>query len=327
MVTGSRDRGQLLLVGGIVLGIVILGTVVLLNGMQFNDTIGSQGNQQALQNAERTQEMVRQDLQRMASRVAAGTDVTDSGKLESAYRSNVSTYAQLYSNMTFEDGIVFVNATFNESASENGRLLEQTSTDTFQLADPTVANDWIVGNEMMILAPMEFTVDDFPDNNGANRPNTTIRVTGSDGNVWELRINRSETDPIDGPAFIAIVNGEQRAVESVDPGASVNLGTGELEADPGSGTTTVPAFEFNEYVSRPYTVEIDNEQNGLGAGKLPKGTYRIGTDSRYLDTQSGGGVQPEITNPVLRPAVDLTYRRPELDYRTTIYLNATGGGS
>jgi hypothetical protein len=305
------ERGQLLLVGGIVLGVVVLGSVVLLNDMKFNDTIGSQGNQQALNDAERTRETLRTDLRELAVRVRAETDHAN---FADAVEENVTRYGRYYSNMTFEDGIVYVNVTFSESASRDGRLLEQTTDGRFWF---DASENWTAATDAYFLSPFEVGVEQFPDTTAPHDPNTTVRVTGAEGNVWELRINRSSTDPVDGPAVVAVADGRRVGVERTGPGVVVDVDEGTING------TDEPGFAFRRYVTPPYTAEFENNPNGPGNafGKHARGTYRIGTDSRYWSES-----HPDVdVLPAARPAVNVTYQRPELKYDTTIYLNSTGG--
>jgi hypothetical protein len=294
---------------------VILGSVVLLNDMKFTDTVGSQGNQQALQDAERTEEMIRTDLQRMTRRVRAGTGV---GNFEDALRENVSEYSQYYSNMTFEDGIVFVNAEFDAGESKEGRILNQTIEDEFELDGN---KDWTVAKDSYFLSPFRMTVTEFPDTNPTFDPNTSVRVVGREGRTWELRINKSDIYGPDEPTLVAVVDGEQVGKIRTGPGVRIDFESGSING------TAKPGFDYAEYLKAPYTVEMDNELNGPTGSPSPhlaKGRYKIGTDSRVhgIDTSASN---PEIRAlPAARPAVTITYQRPELQYTTTIYLDEGG---
>jgi len=56
------ERGQLLLIGAILIGLTIIGTVVMLNGMQYADAASTQSENRVLDDAERTEEMVERDM-------------------------------------------------------------------------------------------------------------------------------------------------------------------------------------------------------------------------------------------------------------------------
>lgn len=317
MVSSLDERGQLLLVGAIAIGVVILGSVVLLNDMKFTDTVGSQGNQQALQNAERTEEMMRTDLQGMVVRVREGTA---NANFADALAENVSAYSRYYSNMTFQDGIVFVNAEFKPSESKAGRLIEQPPTGTtpppgpdgFWLHNPGT-NDWTVASDAYFMSPFVLTVEEFPDTVAAE-PNTTVSVTGRDGHTWELVVNRSDFYGTDEPTLVAILDDERVGRIRTGPGVEVDLERGEIN------DTAEPGFDYAEYLDAPYTVEVHNNGVAPGSTNAAKGGYEFGTDSTV---QSTGGKVSQLT--AARPAVEITYQRPELQYTTTIFLDEGGG--
>ena len=307
MVTETgRDRGQLLLVGGIILGIVILGSVVLLNDMKFNDTIGSQGNQQALEDATRATEAIEQDLTGLRERVRDGTSRSN---FDDAFAENVSVYSNTYSNMSFEDGIVYVDVTYSEAASVDGRLLVQSSTDTFEFDGN---KDWTMADDATLLSPFNITVADFDNPGMGVSASTTFEVTGDEGRTWEMKVNRSRAYASRTPALYTYVDGSVEENVSAGDGVEVDLVDGTINGSRTDG------FAFSEYVSSPYTVTVDNEGP---SGQLPRGTYRLGTDSTVRNPS-----EPNVEDyEAVIPAVNVTYQRPELQYETTIYLNATGG--
>jgi len=322
MVTETgRDRGQLLLVGGIILGIVILGSVVLLNDMKFNDTIGSQGNQQALEDATRATDAIEEDLTGLRERVRDGTSRSN---FDDAFAENVSIYSNTYSNMTFEDGIVYVDVTYSEAASVDGRLLSQRLGPSgngreFRLnPNPSPSNDWTMADDATLLSPFNVTVTNFrPVGTTAS---TTFVVTGSESRTWELKMNSTDSgvgpSGITGPSLYTFVDGDLENAQAVSSGVDVDLVDGTVDG------SQVNGFAFAEYVSPPYTVEVDNDNP---SGLLPRGTYRLGTDSTVRSTSAS---QPTVEDyEAVIPAVNVTYQRPELQYVTTIYLNATGGGN
>lgn len=320
MVTGLRnaDRGQLLLVGSVAIAFVILGTTIMLNGMMYQDTIGSQGNEQALRDALRTKEMVRTDMQRLAPRVR---EDTGRGSYRDALRENVSQYGRYYANMSFDDGIVFVNVTLNESASREGQYIIQNASSTTGNANFDNSwnsnNPWTVTDDATVLSPFNLTVTEI-NSHPVHHPKTTLRVENpSSGEFWELRINYSDNShPGDEELLVAVTNDGREGYREVSDGVTVDLNDGTVN---GARTT---GFKFDNFVDPPYKVTFEND--GPGAHQ-PKGYYQIGTDKQYLSEHTGPSADPYVVNRgVVVPAFDITYERPELRYNTTIHVQEGG---
>jgi hypothetical protein len=343
------DRAQLLLVGGVALALVIVGTVVLLNGMRFQDTIGSKGNEQALQDALRTEGMIQSDLGNLADEIRADAGLVNYGDQMAR---NVSTYGGYYSNLTFNDGIVYVNVSLNRSASGEGRLIQQRPSAIGTPPDfrDTNNNDvWTVADEATAIRPFNMTIREFPCQDDPSGPpistvvtNFTISVNNSDNpnsDYWAVRLNsfrKGGACPA-APAvgehkrFITVYDETGKiaqfedGVQSWFPEAD-RQGTAPIAYDVREGEingTEINDLEFAQGVDRPWTVEFETETVPLGAPRPGGGWYRIATNSEVPGTNAPSEVDPSINGILAEPAVDIVYQRPELRYNATIYLNGS----
>jgi len=336
----GTDRAQLLLVGAFAIGITIVGTVVLLNGMKYTDTIGSDGNGQALDEATRIEGIVIDDLTNLSEQVRRDVQTSERGLLgyEEAMRRNVSTYTRYYSQVNFDSQVSYINVSLNPGRSANGRLIRQQTTGDFRRG----GNEWDAARDATIVSPANFTVDDFACSNGRDSY-LAFSVNNSDNpdaDFWEARIGTERTSgpsctpaPASSPSdsnrirYVQIwtEDGLQRVIEeddvgafSSDPSTSVDfaLHSGEIE-----GTEVFADDTFETSVERPWDVTIKNTNSGPPPGRTANGRYWVATDSTYLSTSN-----PDVDPIMSVPAVDIVYAQPELNYTTTTLLGERGSG-
>jgi len=333
MVADSRrdDRGQLLLVGGISIALVIVGGVVLLNGMMFTNTIGSHGNQDAVSEAERTIGTMESDLQDLTSRVRA--DVSPEN-FESALRENITAYTRQYTNLNYDNGIVYVDATLNETLTDDSLVVSQNASagpptvptgggsDVPSFEDNTGTDDWDLARNASEVRRFNVTLQKYPGINPGGATNTDAEFTvlvseNESSDFWAVRFNQTGG----GVRQLTIWNssGRQRTITE----GSVLPPTGDVPVDIRGGTVNgndVPQLVFTDELDAPYDVRYENAgPNAFRGG----GTYRLATNSSYQPgTESD--THPNVADSLDSVAVNLTYQRPELRYERTVRLNGTG---
>ena len=105
------DRGQVILIGAVALAFIVLGVVVVFNGVLFTETLSSADTGQSASGAEATELEVRQGV---ACLVADHNDDSLFGgddEAEAALRSEIETYAELHRNATAHSRPAVVNVT------------------------------------------------------------------------------------------------------------------------------------------------------------------------------------------------------------------------
>ena len=75
-----NDRGQLLLIGALALGVIFIGTVYTLNSLQQTDAVVRSGTTDALDDAQRQETQVRRGLTELATRVADSSPTGQIGR-------------------------------------------------------------------------------------------------------------------------------------------------------------------------------------------------------------------------------------------------------
>jgi len=308
------ERGQLLLVGAAVIALVIVGSVILLNGLKFTDTVGTEGNFDATDEAQRTAEMVRGDLSKMADRVRNDTGLVN---FETAIRQNISIYSNRLSNMTFADSATYVNVSLNKKRSEmdgSGVLVKETNPAT-RFTHPFGASDfndpYPVAENASVVSPANLTIKDFSCSGTSAGVRVTVvdHKTGTD--YWSMQITcqtTSDTELIQvrespsGPPILRLEGGSDFTT------------TNNVDIDIRSGTVNGNQWDelkFESAVDGPY--DISAKYDGP-RGQALEGSYMFGSDSEYS----------AVNNPdkerisVYRPAFTFVYERPGITYNTTL---------
>jgi hypothetical protein len=326
------ERGQLLLVGAAAIALVIVGSVILLNGLKFTDTVGTQDNFDTTDEAHRTAEMVRRDLSKLTDRVRSDTGLVG---FETAIRQNISMYSNRLSNATFADSATFVNVSLNESASEGGPLVTQNRT-SGPSPDPDFVNpEWGSGSTYevargaSVVGPFNFTVSQFPCDRGTSPSDTNFTVTvenTSSGNIWQMRLAR-DTDgaacsSVQGTRYIEIYDESGTKLQSWSsdsaswfPGVGDGPVTIDLIDENISGKA-VP-LDFAGGVDPEYLITFDNN-NGGGFDTDGEGSYWVGSDGTYPNFNDVDLTPPNVRQQIQRPAFEFVYEQPGVKYNTTM---------
>lgn len=358
MVSDRRDRGQVLLVGGIAIAVVILGTMVVLNGLKFTDTLGAQTNSDELRQTERTQRMVVAHTATLSDRVQNETTLLG---FAPAVRENVSTFSRHYSAFTFSDSDVAVNVTYNETASAGtGTYLAQNyTTPPFPSSPPPTSkyvfdgppggayandNNWTVATDVTRHGPFNITFDEFPGSGATGSPPSTYRdefqVNATNGThwwqfrvaevssgTWKLQVKKPGEDT---PTDIDPTGAAGSLTES--PGGDTPVWVDLSEGCYGTASSTKQCSEdliLGNGLDGPYTIEFSNIE--AVSNDRAEGTYKIATDSTRRPSSipcSAGPTSNPCNNPI--PAnvnLDVRIVQPSVSYQRSIWLNRTEVGS
>ncbi|MFC4249334.1 hypothetical protein ACFOZ7_20785 [Natribaculum luteum] len=98
MVADGRDRGQLILVGAIAIAFIVLGVVVVFNGVLYTQAISSGDSVESVTNVQTTELEVQRGVCGVIERLNEdGVNATDS---EDRYHDNVEAFSDTYRNTT-----------------------------------------------------------------------------------------------------------------------------------------------------------------------------------------------------------------------------------
>lgn len=139
MVSGS-DRGQLILVGALLVATVIFGLSFLLNSLLFAGSVGSGGAAAAVDQAEDADLEVQRSLRSVAVRVNHASRNVTASEVATAIESNVTAFSRLYSEAKAAAGSATVTVAYDNATSTLGYRIVQDTDASF--TDLSGTEDW-----------------------------------------------------------------------------------------------------------------------------------------------------------------------------------------
>lgn len=117
MVSDREDRGQVILIGAIALAFIILGVVVVLNGVLYVETLSSGPSSQSASNAEVVEQEVDRGVGCLLEQVNNESSLgpTDISLLKNHAEDNISTYSDAYRNTTIGSKPTYIDIKYKES--------------------------------------------------------------------------------------------------------------------------------------------------------------------------------------------------------------------
>lgn len=304
----ANERGQLLLVGGIAIAIVVFSTILFAHSLAVTDGITTTGSANTIERSADREASVERDF----GRLAAQTRGDDLDGFEKRYENALQNYTQTHNRVVASSGGTYLNATLNESASLGN---ETSQTSASEIDDPnggSKPNEWVVAKNVSRIAVFNFN---FTEGHDKGTP-FNITVTGSNGNWWALEVSLTRSGPIrDKTVTIRdSTPGSDTPVCSVPNSGSgakdlsVNLVAGTCNQ--GSGFKT-----FSDVTKPPYIINISK-------GQKADGTYRFAAIGTFPSTSYDSG--DTAPYPVV-PAIDTTYDTPSASYNRTVLVGVDDG--
>lgn len=322
----SDDRGQVLLVGSVVLAITLIAIVTLLNGVAYTEHVGG-GDQDSYDEAKRVERSVVADLESMSASVGGGSASASQTELEYA----ADNYELAFGEITAANRPASLTVEFASADATGQAIVHDDPGEEFIPNNGHPASKWSPINSAGEAAPIEsFEVSlqttDIPQNTTSAPPSFepfAIAVTeqGSPSTTRTIWINRTSLSTVK-------VTVDDNDDGSIDTTCSFVAGS-HVDIDLVHGQIEGESCSFNSLAddSAQYSVEM------RGAGpypsspfKYPTGTYKIvledddtinnpGSDPRY-----SGGSAPNVQEEVMTASYTFVYETPALRYESTLEI-------
>lgn len=292
----ARDRGQLLLLGGLAIAIVFLTAIPLSNSLVVSESASSSETVSDIDSAAQREAAVERGIRTLLS------DVNTSNK--AALNRSLRNFSRYYTNVSAQQDGVYVNASLNVSASPGGLVNNSDSANfksksSYYYNGTSNDNDWNLTEDATRISEFRMTLTKVP----SNSPNFTVKITNASSHRWTLRVSPVTSDN----KTIWVRNSSSGTWRKECEGRKpIDL---DLQAGTCSTDTESEQFDsYSEFIEGPYTVRFENGH------VVNRGSYRLGAVGTF---PNGNG------NTVVVPAVDLRYVGPSLSYTDTIQVNET----
>jgi hypothetical protein len=303
----TRERAQLLLTSSILIALVIVSTVVLLNGMQFTENVGDDNAVGEAEHAAHVQEMIRADMVEMLNRTGANIPLDTRRYRYAAYSDwlerNISDYNTQHQNMTLSRRLASVSVESMPGESTKGRVIYQEAPNRdFQSVGDRP--DWQVGHGVT-----EVPVIVLQDVDVTSSPPLILNVSGYGSNAsefWRLKMKEDEI----------VVESSQSSGTVLCSGTG--LDTHEFDVVIKGGETQVYPHASSVECKQPKTDLRDMKgwlDNGFleyENGNSAKGNYTITIDGGITPSRFGP-TQPDHSEiRVINPKIRVVYNGTEI---------------
>ncbi|WP_058995320.1 hypothetical protein [Haloarcula sp. CBA1127] len=293
----ANERGQLLLVGGIAIAIVVFSTILFAHSLAVTDGITTTGSANTIERSADREASVERDF----GRLAAQTRGDDLDGFEARYEDALQNYTRTHNRVVGGSGGVYLNAKLNETASL-GTEVNQTATPAEKFKKPSGGggSKWDLVNDSTRVAVFNVT---YADLNGVGNPTTIVVENTTDR--WTMTLDG--TPP--GKQKEILVNGVSQCSNKGTAYVDLLAGTCVI-----NGTTgTYPTFTSE--LEGPYNVTIKH-------GAKSDVRYRFAAIGTFPSTNYGSG--DTAPYPVV-PAIDVTYDTPSASYNRTVLVEVDDG--
>ncbi|SDD44433.1 hypothetical protein [Natrinema hispanicum] len=296
----GQNRGQLILISVITLGILLIGITLVLNGFLFAESMESEGVPEGGNEIESVQQMVYTEYGELlirSNRYDSGDDFGDATtQAKNAIRMQESDAQGQILRISKADEI-------------SGKQIRQTSESDFN--GPT--GDWSIN--ATDVRRFQIAVNQPSDLHGVGSITSTelndafhINIIDDSGNVWTVYMAEYGSD-----AVIAVDDGSGPTKQyEADDSLTLDVVTGSVNE---TGTESVDRVNIYDYVSNldlsssKYTISFKNtnEIEGKYTLTVPEGGFE----------ESGS---PDPKNAIYSSTFDLTYESPGYDYEGEIRI-------
>jgi len=284
-VVTSDERGQLLLVGAILIATVVLSSVVLLNSVHDSPTVQTQQDTRSVEGIDRTVAELTSDLDRLF--VANTSNTTTAGPYANAsdLTQLVATYERTRLNLSTTDRATALGATVNTTGNATG---------TAAIAE----------------TPTEIDDTGYNLTNATDLPRLSVNASEFGGDELKITVeNATENRTI-----ILNESGASGAVGCPDGGADSSFvgvdfidGVGTVQTN----DTTCTRESFGTELTGLLNVTIES----TGTGNVTATFAVTGTGSAV-----NANAPRTPPNVVVNPLVELRYVTPEVTYERTFRL-------
>jgi len=281
------DRGQLMLVGAVVMAASLLALVVVLNSTIYTQNTNPGNSLGEMNEVERQLEVIRTDVDRLTDRLGQRDRYVDIHELNAT----LTVYSDRKAEQIVDRRPAYLDVTLNESASDLKREVLRQSNRSRAVRSRSNQTDWTLVENATFneSTPFELVIEP------RSTSPTTFIAESEGGGDWRLNVSQGPSNTVS--VNITYDNGTTVS-ESVSGSATrVNVTGGAI-----NGTQH---FAFAPGLDAPYDLRVEN-------GHRSDGTYHIlvdeasDIDTGNFHTDPSDG-QPYVSRELSTVVVDVEY--------------------
>lgn len=315
----THNRGQLILIAALGLAVLVIVLTLTLHTAVYGQIYSSQADSGASeeQTVLQYEAALERALPALDPSVAKYENASDAGydAVETSYRENVATWDHLAGESLALEGR-YTKTTLDDITFESN--ISQSQTRSFE--NQSGEESWMVAAEVRTVDRFDLHVESQDlapthDCTGVT-PCFTIRVTGTDGNVWTMTM-RTAAEP-DGDEIIVETSAGD-TYRTNETSLEVDLLAGQF--DPAGDDEPFRPFHEDETLTSPYTIEYVD-------GDRVTGTYHLAVTGKagVNETDWSASAVPNVQARVVHASATLYYRSSALEYETAVATTLTAEG-
>ena len=304
MIPKLDDRGQLMLVGAVVMAASLLALVVVLNSTIYTQNTNPGNSLGEMNEVERQLEVVRTDVDRLTDRLEQRDGYVDIHELNAT----LTVYSDRKAEQIVDRRPAYLDVTLNESASELEREVLRQRNRSRAVLSRTNQSHWTLVEDATFneSTPFELVIEP------RSPTPTTFIARGEDGGDWRLNVSQGPSNTVS--VDVTYDNGTTVS-ESVSGNATrVNVTGGAI-----NGTQR---FAFAPGLNAPYDLRVENGHRSDGAYHLLV-DEASDVDSGNFHTDPGDG-QPYVSRELSTAVVDVEYVSDKVSAESQITVRIGG---
>lgn len=313
----TDDRGQLVVITGLVIAVVLVGLVILVNTAIYTENLATRdpdiGDGEAIEYAD----TVRTGIGGLIDRENAD-EYDEYSHVTANVTVGVETLDTTLQRTYVERG---VDATLNESGItyDEGRLVRQTDENRQFESATGISDEWDVAHDVNGTRAFTATVDDASlnettDENLGDAFHVAVEENATGNMTWEAYVYENEST---NEIAVAIGTNDTEPTERCSVAAAtatVDFTAGTLDG------ADCPGFEWAD--GNPpdgYDIVYRNGNRATGTYNMTVSIVQGSVNAAQLNDEPGNG-SPYHVPAVYGAQVDVTYRTPDLLFRTELWI-------
>lgn len=267
----NTDRGQLLLVGSIIIALVFVGLTVLLNSVIYTENVSGGSAVEVTGDITEFNKEARRSARGLTIRVNHARTYTSTAAIDSNLAQNFSIYSDRLAESYADTGSVYVNIS-HERVTDPGTRVVQRADDTMPSASPVFAAPQQLGWFVLNLKVSELQ----------QSPPFTVKLHDTSGSTLTVEIEKTPGNKVQ---VNSSIDGAHKSSVMCQPAGGRVL----LDLIDGTAHTGDCSFNATGFLQSPYD-DIEFQNGGSAKGKLS--VVVNGSDSDLTFPSSDCGAAP-----------------------------------